>query len=51
MDKLKYFLGVEVAHQKQGILLSQGKYALDLLEETELLGCKPASILMKANVD
>ena len=31
MDKPKYFLGIEFAHQKH-ILLSQRKYALDLLE-------------------
>ena len=28
----KYFLGIEVVHQKQSVL-SQRKYALDLLEE------------------
>ena len=33
------------------MLLYQRKYALDLLEETEFLRCKPASILMEANVD
>ena len=30
----KYFLGIEIAHQKYSILLSQQKYALNLLEET-----------------
>ena len=30
----KYFLGIEIAYQKYSILLSQRKYALDLLEET-----------------
>jgi len=30
----KYFLGIEVAHQKHSVLLSQRKYALDLLKET-----------------
>jgi len=34
MSKPKYFMGIEVAHQKHVILLSQRKYALDLLEET-----------------
>jgi len=38
MGKSKYFLGIEVAYQKYGILLSQRKYVMDLLEETELLG-------------
>jgi len=30
----KYFLRIEVAHQKLSVFLSQRKYALDLLEET-----------------
>ena len=46
----KYFLGIEVAHQKHSIL-SQRKYALDLLEEISFLGCKPANIPIKANID
>ena len=47
----KYFLGIEVAHQKYSVLLSERKYALDLLEETRLLGCKPASTTMEASAD
>ena len=30
LGMLKYFLGVEVMRSKQGILLSQGRYVLDL---------------------
>ena len=37
---LKYFLGIEVARSKVGILLSQRKYVLDLLTEVGLLECK-----------
>ena len=51
MGKLRYFLGIEVAYQKHGLLLSQRKYTLDLLEETGMLGCKPASTPMKTNLD
>ena len=38
---LKYFLGIEVARSKAGILLCQWKYVLDLLTEVGLLECKP----------
>ncbi|KAL9224910.1 hypothetical protein vseg_000891 [Gypsophila vaccaria] len=46
LGKLKYFLGLEVAHSSRGLFVCQGKYTLDLLSETGLLGCKPASIPM-----
>ncbi|XP_074271447.1 uncharacterized protein LOC141595383 [Silene latifolia] len=39
---LKYFLGIEVAHNKEGIFLNQRKYALDIISQTGLLGAKPA---------
>ena len=51
MGKPRYFLGIEVTYKKNDLLLSQRKYALDLPEETRLLGCKAASTSMKANVD
>jgi len=38
IGKPRYFLGIEVAYQKYGLLLSQRKYTLDLLEETGMLG-------------
>jgi Reverse transcriptase (RNA-dependent DNA polymerase) len=42
LDKLKYFLGIEIAHSPKGLFISQRKYTLDLLKETGKLGCKPA---------
>ena len=46
LETLKYFLGVEVMRNKQGILLSQRKYVFDLLYETAKLGAKPCSTHM-----
>jgi len=51
MGHPKYFLRIEVAHKKHSILLFQRKYALDLLKEAGLLGCKPTTTPMKANMD
>ncbi|RVW96936.1 Retrovirus-related Pol polyprotein from transposon RE2 [Vitis vinifera] len=41
LGNLKYFLGLEVARSRKGIIVSQRKYILDLLKETGMLGCKP----------
>ena len=51
MGHPKYFLGIEVAPQKYSVLLSQRKYALDLLEETGFFRCKHANTPMEANAD
>jgi Reverse transcriptase (RNA-dependent DNA polymerase) len=40
---LKYFLGIEIAHSPKRLFTSQRKYTLDLLRETEKIGCKPTS--------
>ena len=50
LGMLKYFLRVKVMRSKQGILLSQLKYVLDMLSETGKLGGKPCSTLMAPNV-
>jgi len=46
LGELKYFLGLEIVRSDKGIHISQRKYALDLLDETGQLGCKPSSIPM-----
>ena len=50
MGKLKYFLGIEIAQSSFGVALSQRKYALDILEETGMLDCKPVNTPMDPNV-
>lgn len=49
LGNLKYFLGLEVARSQTGIFLSQRNYALQLLDEVGLLGCKPHSTPMDPN--
>uniref|UniRef100_A0A2N9F8S9 Reverse transcriptase Ty1/copia-type domain-containing protein n=1 Tax=Fagus sylvatica TaxID=28930 RepID=A0A2N9F8S9_FAGSY len=50
LGALKYFLGIEVAHSRHGISLSQRRYTLDLLQDTGMLGCRPASTPMDPNL-
>ncbi|XP_013633001.1 PREDICTED: uncharacterized mitochondrial protein AtMg00810-like [Brassica oleracea var. oleracea] len=38
LSELEYFLGIEMCRSKDGLFLSQGKYTLDLLNETGKLG-------------
>ncbi|RVW15974.1 Retrovirus-related Pol polyprotein from transposon RE2 [Vitis vinifera] len=50
LGKLKYLLGIEIAQSSSGVVLSQRKYALDILEETGMLDCKPVDTPMDPNV-
>ena len=50
LGKLKYFLGIEIARSSSGIVISQRKYALDILEEIGMLDCKLIDTPMDPNV-
>jgi hypothetical protein len=49
LGNLRYFLGIEVSRGPKGILLSQQKYVLDLLQEAGMLGCRPATTPIEPN--
>jgi hypothetical protein len=37
---LHYFLGIEVTKTQDGVLLSQGKYAVEILQRAGMMKCK-----------
>jgi hypothetical protein len=43
LGELHYFLGMEVTKVRDGIILSQDKYATDLLRKVNMSSCKPVS--------
>lgn len=47
LSKLKYFLGIEVARNSDGIFLNQRKYTLDIIQEVGLLCGKSVAFLME----
>ena len=49
LGQMKFFLGIEVAHSGQGILLSQQKYILDLLIKTGFSEYQPARTPIELN--
>nr|KYP46112.1 Retrovirus-related Pol polyprotein from transposon TNT 1-94 [Cajanus cajan] len=50
LRKLKYFLGIKVAHSKKGIFISQQKYITNLLKEIGKTACKLASTPIDPNL-
>ncbi|XP_070018131.1 uncharacterized mitochondrial protein AtMg00810-like [Nicotiana sylvestris] len=49
LGELKNFLGIEFSRSKEGILMYQRKYALELMSETGLGGAKPSGTPLELN--
>ncbi|XP_015072816.1 uncharacterized protein LOC107017049 [Solanum pennellii] len=49
LGEMRYFLGLEIARNKDGIMVSQRKFALDLISDFGLAGTKPASTPLEVN--
>ncbi|KAG7546410.1 Integrase catalytic core [Arabidopsis suecica] len=49
LGPLKYFLGIEVARNPEGIFLSQRKYCLDVIQECGLSGSRPVDTPLEQN--
>ncbi|KAM1862019.1 hypothetical protein ACFX14_002530 [Malus domestica] len=43
LGTLKYFIGIEMATSKKGMFFNQRKYILDLVQEADMVDCKPIS--------
>nr|KAJ0215676.1 hypothetical protein LSAT_V11C300142910 [Lactuca sativa] len=50
LSELKYFIGIEVAKTLSGLVLSQRKYTLDILEDCGMEGCRPSSFPIEQNI-
>ena len=49
LEKLKYFLGIEVAQSNSKVVISQRKYTLNILVDTGMLDCKLVDTPMDPN--
>lgn len=50
LGELKYFLGLKVLRSREGIVLNQRKYALELIEDVGLGGAKVVSTPLEQNL-
>nr|XP_016504064.1 PREDICTED: uncharacterized mitochondrial protein AtMg00810-like [Nicotiana tabacum] len=50
LGELKYFFGIEFARSKQGILMHQRKYSLELISELGLAASKPINTLIDTSI-
>jgi len=49
LGHLKYFWGIEMARNSQGLFLCQRKYGLEIIDECGLLGSKPVDFPIEMN--
>ena len=49
LGRMKYVLGIEVAHSQNGVIVSQEKYILDLLAEIGFVNYQPEKTLIEVN--
>ncbi|KAM2012318.1 hypothetical protein ACFX1T_024197 [Malus domestica] len=49
LSRLRYFLRIEMDQSPTGLFLNQQKYVLDLLEEANMMHCKPAKTPLPTN--
>uniref|UniRef100_A0A3Q7IU36 Reverse transcriptase Ty1/copia-type domain-containing protein n=1 Tax=Solanum lycopersicum TaxID=4081 RepID=A0A3Q7IU36_SOLLC len=49
LGELRYFLGIEFARSKDGIMMNQRRYALELVPECEIAGAKPTTTPFEQN--